>query len=99
MRPWRAGVSLAVAAAPWTWALVTLAEHAKRPEADPVAVVWSERSAFVGRALVVAYVTAALATALTALARRVRSLRGERAWRAALGAGVVGALVGVAGWR
>jgi len=99
MRPWRAGVALALALAPLTWALALLVERATRPEPDPVAVVWAERSPFIGRALVAGYVSVALATMLTALGRRWRAVRGERAWQAALALGAVGAVVQVVAWR
>ncbi len=99
MRPWRAGVSLSLALAPLTWALVLLVERATRPEPDPVAVVWAERSPFIGRALVAAYVSVALATMLTAAAGRWRVMRGERSWDVALTLGAVGALVQVVAWR
>lgn len=94
-RPWVAGVSLALAASPLTRALVLAVERATRPEPDPTSVVWSEHSAFLDRTLVAAYLTLAAAVALTALARRVRALRGERGLDVALALGAAGALAGL----
>lgn len=94
-RAWQAGLSLALAAAPLTRTLVALIERSTRPEPDPAMVVWAERSPFLDRALVTAYLTLALAMALTALARRVRALRGERSLLAALAIGAAGALAGL----
>jgi hypothetical protein len=94
-RPWVAGLSLALALAPATRSLVAMIERVQRPEADPAAVVWAEHSAFVDRALVTAYLTVALAVALTALARRVRALRDDRSFAAALALGALGALAGM----
>jgi hypothetical protein len=94
-RPWAAGLSLALAVAPATRTLVALIERAKHPEADPASVVWAEHSAFVDRALVTAYLTVALAVALTALSRRVRALRDDRSFAAALAVGALGALAGM----
>ena len=94
-RPWRVGLSLALAVAPLTWAVVGLIERYTRPEPDPVVVVWAERSHFLDRALVTAYVTLALAMLLAALARRARGLRGERSWHAALTLGALGAALRV----
>jgi hypothetical protein len=91
-RPWAAGLSLALAVAPATRTLVALIERAKHPEADPASVVWA---AFVDRALVTAYLTVALAVALTALSRRVRALRDDRSFAAALAVGALGALAGM----
>lgn len=91
-RPWRVGVTLALAAMPLTGAVVARASLALRPEADPVAVIWAEHSAFVDRALVTAYLTAALALTLAALARRFRAVGDDRTFHAALALGAGGAL-------
>ncbi len=91
-RAWSVGVSLALAIAPTTRSLVALIERTTHPEPDPAAVIWAERSPFLDRALVTAYLTAALAVMLTALVGRVRSLRSERNFHIALALGAVGAL-------
>jgi hypothetical protein len=94
-RPWSVGLSLALAAAPLTRTLVALIERHTRPEPDPAAVVWAERSPFLDRALVTAYITIALAVALASLARRARWLRGDRALHVGLAVGALGALAGL----
>ena len=94
-RTWSVGVSLALAVAPATRTLVALIERATHPEPDPAAVIWAERSPFLDRALVTAYLTLALAVMLTALAGRARALRSERSFHLALALGAVGALAGL----
>lgn len=94
-RPWSVGLSLALSVAPLIRSLVALIERITHPEPDPAMVVWAERSPFLDRMLVTAYLTAALAVALTALARRSRWLRGDRSLHAALALGVAGALLGL----
>lgn len=97
--PWAVGLSLALAASPLTRTLVALVERATHPEPDPAMVVWAERSPFLQRALIAAYLTLALAVALTALARRWRRLRDDRSLRAALAVGALGAAAGLWPWR
>jgi hypothetical protein len=94
-RPWTVGLSLALSVAPLIRTLVSLIERSTHPEPDPAVVVWAARSPFLDRVLVTAYLTVALAVALTALARRAPSLRGDRALHAALALGAAGALLGL----
>ncbi len=96
--PWRVGGTLALALAPLVRAVVVGVARIWHPEPDPVVVVWAERSAFLDALLVSAYVTVALAVALTAASRRWAALRGEGAWNLALGAGTLGALAGALRW-
>ena len=98
-RAWQVGASLALAVAPLTRTAVAAVERATHPEPDPTVVVWAERSPFLDRALVTAYLTLALGLALTALARRVRALRGDRGFVGALAVGVAGALLGLYPWQ
>ena len=97
-RAWSAGASLALAVAPLTRTLVAAIERATHPEPDPAVVVWAERSPFLDRSLVTAYLTVALAVALTTLAGRVRAVRHERTFHAALVVGTLGALAGLYPW-
>lgn len=94
-RPWSVGLSLALSVAPLIRSLVALIERSTHPEPDPAMVVWAERSPFLDRMLVTAYLTVALAVALTALAGRARWLRGDRSQHIALALGAAGALLGL----
>lgn len=85
------------AIAPSLFALVSAAMHARSPEPDPAAVLWSARSALVERAAVTGYVTIAVA-ALAGPWLVKRPSIAARAFEAAIASSVVAAIVGGALW-
>ncbi len=99
--PRRARALLALSAvaafSPCLFALTSAVVHARSPEADPAAVLWSSRSSLVERAAVTGYVVAAIATVAGPSLIKRPSLS-ERAFDALIAVSVVAALVGGALW-
>lgn len=84
-------VAAVLAFAPVVHVVVRALSELRRPEADPRALIWTERSVLVGRAAVTGYLTVALATlAVPWLSRR--TALAERAFEVGVASSLLVAL-------